>query len=78
MEKSASVGKKKGGNPELDGLHDTVKTPRAALHARQFLQAYLAMERPNSTHLFYSKGILDFLVGILVGVVIGIIISVYL
>ena len=70
--------KEKYKNLELNELHNMAKTPKKALHARQFLQAYLAMERPNSTHLFYSKGVLDFLVGVLIGIVIGIIISVYI
>jgi len=53
------------------------KTRKATdvLDAQKFLKAYLAMERPNTTHLYYSKGIIDFLVGMLVGIVIGIIIA---
>ncbi len=51
------------------------KSPRNEVSARQFLQTYLAMERPNTTHLFYSKGVLDFLMGMIIGVVIGIIIA---
>jgi len=54
------------------------KTPKGALHAKQFLQAYLAMERPTTTHLFYTKGVLDFLVGMIIGIVIGIIIASYI
>ena len=48
------------------------------LSARYFLQAFLAMERPNSIHLFYSKGILDFLTGVVIGIVIGMIIAAYI
>ncbi len=51
------------------------KTSKPSVSARQFLHTYLAMERPNTTHLFYSKGVLDFLVGMIVGIVIGIIIA---
>lgn len=51
---------------------------KGKLSAKQFMQAYLAMERPNTTHLYFSKGILDFLVGILIGVVIGIILANYI
>ncbi len=51
------------------------KSSRNAVSSRQFLQAYLAMERPNTSHLFYSKGVLDFLVGMIIGIVIGIIIA---
>ncbi len=51
------------------------KLSKKDIGARQFLQAYLSMERPNTTHLFYSKGVLDFLVGMIIGIVIGIIIA---
>tara|TARA_Y100000310_G_scaffold345647_1_gene467700 strand:- start:17496 stop:17666 length:171 start_codon:yes stop_codon:yes gene_type:complete len=54
-----------------------VKAPKKAVTAKQFLHAYLAMERPNTTHLFYTKGVLDFLVGMIIGIVIGIIIAAY-
>ena len=54
------------------------RTPRSALMAKNFLPAYLAMERPNTTHLFFSKGIADFLLGLIVGVLIGMVLSVYL
>lgn len=48
-----------------------------SINAKHFLQAYLAMERPTTTHLFYTKGVLDFLVGLIIGIVIGIIIASY-
>ncbi|MBI2663843.1 hypothetical protein HYX10_00690 [Candidatus Woesearchaeota archaeon] len=51
------------------------KPPKGAVTAQQFLKAYLAMERPTTTHLFYTKGVLDFLVGMIIGVVIGIIVA---
>ncbi|MBI2144654.1 hypothetical protein HYU17_05945 [Candidatus Woesearchaeota archaeon] len=44
--------------------------------ARQFLQHYFAMERPNTTHLFFSKGIIDFLLGLVIGVLVGIIVAI--
>lgn len=47
-------------------------------NAKQFLQAYLAMQRPTTTHLLYTKGVLDFLVGMVVGIVIGILIANYI
>jgi len=47
-------------------------------NSRQFIQAYLAMERPNTTHLLFTKGILDFLVGMIIGIVIGIILVNYI
>ncbi len=51
------------------------KPSKSSVNAKQFLQAYMAMERPNTSHLFYSKGVLDFLVGMVIGIVIGIIIA---
>jgi len=54
------------------------KAPKGALNAKQFLQAYFAMQRPTTTHLFYTKGVIDFLVGILIGIVIGIILTSYI
>jgi len=54
------------------------KSPKGIVNAKQFLHAYLAMERPNTTHLFYSKGIIDFLVGMIIGIVIGIIVASYI
>jgi len=54
------------------------KSSKHAINSKQFLQAYLAMERPTTTHLFYSKGLIDFLVGLLIGVVIGIILANYI
>ncbi len=56
----------------------TSKAPRETVNAKQFLKAYLAMERPHTTHLFYSKGIIDFLVGLMIGIVVGIIIANYI
>ena len=54
-----------------------MKLSKGPINAKQFLQAYMAMERPTTSHLFYSKGLLDFLVGLVVGIVIGIILSIY-
>lgn len=44
--------------------------------ARQFLAHYFAMERPNTLHLFFSKGVVDFLLGFLIGILVGLIIAV--
>jgi len=33
--------------------------------AKQFLQAYLAMKQPTTTHLFCTKRVFDFLVGLI-------------
>lgn len=43
--------------------------------AKQFLAHYFAVERPNTTHLFFSKGVLDFLLGLVIGIMAGIIIT---
>ncbi len=43
--------------------------------AKQFLAHYFAMERPNTTHLFFSKGAIDFLLGLIIGILVGIIIA---
>ncbi len=51
------------------------KTSKNAPNSKQFLQAYLAMERPTTTHLLYTKGVLDFLAGMVIGIVVGIIIA---
>jgi hypothetical protein len=42
--------------------------------AKQFLAHYFAMERPNTQHLFFSKGAVDFLLGIVIGIIIGVLI----
>ena len=55
-----------------------ITSKKDKLSAKQFLQAYLAMERPNTTHLYYSKGIFDFLVGVMIGIVVGIILANYI
>ncbi|MEK6853941.1 MAG: hypothetical protein AABX60_01280 [Nanoarchaeota archaeon] len=43
--------------------------------AKEFLAHYFALERPNTTHLFFSKGIIDFLLGLIIGILVGIIIA---
>ncbi len=53
-------------------LSHAPKTPKAS----QFLAHYFAMERPNTTHLFFSKGIIDFLLGFVIGILVGIIIAI--
>ncbi len=53
-------------------LSKAPKMPKAS----QFLAHYFAMERPNTTHLFFSKGVIDFLLGLVIGVLAGIIIAI--
>ena len=53
-------------------LSKMAPTPKA----KQFLAHYFAMERPNTTHLFFSKGIIDFLLGLVIGILVGLIIAV--
>lgn len=50
------------------------KTP--APKAKQFLAHYFAVERPTTSHLFFSKGVIDFLLGLVIGVMAGIIIAI--
>ena len=44
--------------------------------ARQFLEHYFAMDRPHTSGLYLSKGIVDFLLGLLLGILIGILIAI--
>ncbi len=53
-------------------LSSNPRTPRA----KQFLASYFALDRPNTSHLFFSKGVIDFLLGIVIGILIGLIISI--
>ena len=46
-----------------------------APRARQFLQHYFALERPNTTHLFFTKGLIDFFLGLVIGILTGLIIA---
>ena len=50
--------------------------PASAPKARQFLAHYFALERPHTAHLFFSKGIIDFLLGLVIGILVGIIIAI--
>lgn len=50
--------------------------PASAPKARQFLAHYFALERPNVSHLLFSKGAIDFLLGIVIGILIGLIIAI--
>lgn len=70
MAKHNPTGLKKGRT--VVRLSRPPKTPKAG----QFLQHYFAMERPNTTHLFFSKGIIDFLLGLVMGVLVGIIVAI--
>lgn len=50
--------------------------PASAPKARQFLAHYFALGSSNTTHLFFSKGIIDFLLGLVIGILVGIIIAI--
>ena len=50
--------------------------PASAPKARQFLAHYFALERPHTAHLLFSKGIIDFLLGLVIGILVGIIIAI--
>ncbi|MBI2144798.1 hypothetical protein HYU18_00585 [Candidatus Woesearchaeota archaeon] len=43
--------------------------------ARQFLADYFSVERPHTAHLFFSRGVIDFLLGLIIGILIGLIIA---
>lgn len=62
----------KGSNRTIIRLSHPASAPRA----KQFLAHYFAVERPNTTHLFFSKGVIDFLLGLVIGVMVGIIIAI--
>ncbi len=44
-------------------------------NAKQFLTHYFALQRPNTQHLFFTKGSVDFLLGLIVGILVGLIIA---
>ena len=50
--------------------------PASAPKARQFLTHYFALERPHTAHMLFSKGIIDFLLGLVIGILVGIIIAI--
>ena len=52
-------------------LSSKTRTPKA----KQFLASYFALDRPNTSHLFLTKGVIDFLLGLIIGILIGIIIA---
>jgi hypothetical protein len=56
---------KKKAMPSASGVPDS----------HNFLTAYMAMQRPTVSHLYFSKGISDFLLGIVIGIVIGVILA---
>lgn len=53
-------------------LSNKTRTPKA----KQFLASYFALDRPNTSHLFFSKGIIDFLLGLILGILIGLIVAI--
>lgn len=50
--------------------------PASAPKARQFLAHYFALERPNVSHLLFSKGAIDFLLGLVIGILVGLMIAI--
>ena len=62
----------KGNSRTVIRLSQQVSTPKA----KQFLAHYFALERPHTAHLMFSKGIIDFLLGLVIGILIGIIIAI--
>ena len=50
--------------------------PASAPKARQFLAHYFALERPNVSHLFFSKGAIDFLLGLVIGILVGLMMAI--
>lgn len=61
----------KGNTRTVIRLSGPAKMPKA----KQFLTHYFAMERPHTTHLFFSRGVIDFLLGFVIGILVGIIIA---
>ena len=57
--------------PTVIKLSNRTRMPKAT----QFLASYFALDRPNTSHLFYSKGFVDFLLGLILGLLIGIIVA---
>ncbi len=53
-----------------------LSNPATAPKAKQFLAHYFALERPHTAHLLFSKGIIDFLLGLVIGILVGIIIAI--
>ena len=53
-------------------LSSKTRTPKA----KQFLANYFALDRPNTSHLFFSKGAIDFLLGLIIGILLGLIIAI--
>ena len=53
------------------------RTPMSALRAKNFLPAYLAMQTPSTGHLFFSRGLADFLLGLVIGILVGMAVSFY-
>ena len=50
--------------------------PASAPKARQFLAHYFALERPNVSHLLFSKGAIDFLLGLVIGILVGLMMAI--
>jgi hypothetical protein len=53
----------------------TLNTKAGVPDAHKFLTAYMSMQRPTVSHLYFSKGVSDFVLGITIGIVIGVILA---
>ncbi|MFH1182253.1 MAG: hypothetical protein V1702_04800 [Candidatus Woesearchaeota archaeon] len=68
--------KSKGGNFFMNLLKKkSIKHKAIVPDAHKFLTAYMSMQRPTVSHLYFSKGISDFMLGMTIGIVIGIILA---
>lgn len=62
----------KAGTRTVIRISNSYKLP----NAKRFLLQYFALDRPNTSHLFFSRGIIDFLLGMVIGILIGLIIAI--
>jgi hypothetical protein len=53
----------------------SIKQSSVVPDAHKFLTAYISMQRPTVSHLYFSKGISDFMLGITIGIIVGIILA---
>jgi hypothetical protein len=78
---AAKAGLKRSNGLKKDSLFSrlmkkkSIRTRTMVPDAHKFLTAYISMQRPTVSHLYFSKGISDFMLGLTVGIVIGIIIA---
>jgi len=55
-----------------------ISKPASAPKANQFLKHYFMLERPHTAHLFMSKGVIDFMLGLVIGILAGLIVAMML